>query len=667
MIRNIFLYPNKIARTLAYLFTAILSVEASAQLRVPNYISDNMVLQRERAVTIRGWAGSADTVKIAFNNKTYQTVAEKDSTWFVKLQPVKAGGPYTIAISSRDKTIVVKNVLFGDVWFCSGQSNMNFRMAGVNNFDTEKKNANFSMIRQLDGYRAGAETPQADIPKGTWVRCDSNTIKDFSAVAFLFAKELYQKNNVPIGIINASWGGSPIQTFMSKEALTDFPEYKGRIDSLTPTFIKDMKEKYKLVNHKWALNFYALSDYISQDLKLTREPSFFDSGDWTKVHVPGYLEKQGIKVKNGVSWYKKDFIFHKTYGDDINIDLGRIKLSCAVFINGQFIGRQFTIWYNANYKIPKGILKDGLNEVLVCSYNENGETGFQPLYKPRLIINGPATKSVSLEGDWLFKQGRTFEKPGVLGSLAPIEYFEHQYPTLVYNSMIAPFHTYEVKGFLWYQGEDNSKYSVCYDYEKMLSNLIKTWRNAWGGIQLPFLIVQLANYHLPGSGPSPWTIVQEAQTRVGQTVPNTGAVVINDIGDALDIHPRNKQEVGRRLALLARRIAYGEKKVIAAGPTFRSLKKDKERLILSFTNARGGLVDKDGTGGLNAFFLAGKDNVFYQATARIEGDKVVVSSGKVADPVNVRYAFEDNPGKINFYNREGLPAVPFRTDTLKIN
>jgi sialate O-acetylesterase len=652
-------------RHFLYLLAMLSPVAISAQLRLPRYISDNMILQRDRPVTIRGWAAAGETVKVMLNDIAYSAIAKNDSTWSVQLKSHKAGGPYTLRISTVKENITVNNILFGDIWFCSGQSNMNFRAGGVNNFEQERKDAAYPMIRQLDGNRVGSEIPQQDILQGKWVICDSTTVQAFSAVAFFFAKELYAKYKVPVGIINASWGGSPIQTFMSAEAMAPFPEYKGKIDSITPSFIRDTKEKYKLINHKWALKFYALSDYISQDLKLTRDTGFFDADNWKKIHVPGYLENQGLKPKHGISWYKKEFNLDQDPAGDFNIDLGRIKLSCAVFVNGQFVGRQFSIWYNANYKIPAGILRNGVNEILVCSYNEGGETGFQPFYKPRLI-NNVSKKSVMLEGEWLYKQGKVFEKPGTLGSLTPLEYFEHQYPTLVYNSMIAPFHQYEIKGFLWYQGEDNSKFSQCYAYENMLSGMIKSWRNAWNDTSLPFLIVQLANFHRPGSGATPWTIVQEAQTRVGANIPHAGTIVINDIGDAVDIHPRNKQEVGRRLALAARKIAYGEKKLVASGPVFKSFRKEKDELIIHFDNIGSGLVSKDGAESLNAFFLAGEDGIFHKAVARINGNKVVVTADKVPDPVYLRYAFEDNPGKVNFYNRDGLPAVPFRTDTLRI-
>jgi sialate O-acetylesterase len=651
-----------------FLCLLLFSVNVYSQLRVPGYFADHMILQREQSIKIWGWNAPGAITTLTFNSKTYKTTTKEDGTWLVNLPAENAGGPYILQIASAQNNITLKDVWFGDVWFCSGQSNMNFRMAAINNFAKEKEDSAYPAIRQFDVNRVGAETPQKDVVKGTWAPCSPATIQAFSAVAFCFAKELYLKNKVPIGIINASWGGSPIQTFMSPTALKDFPAYTGQVNAITPTFINDLKQQYKLSNHKWALNFYALTDYISQDLKLIRDPVFFDAKDWLNVKVPGYLEPQGIQVKNGVSWYKKEFVLDELPSKDINIDLGRIKMSCVVFINGQFVGRQFSIWYNANYKIPSALLKKGTNEILVCSYNENGNTGFQPVYKPQLIMNNSPLQVVALEGKWEFKQGRTYDKPGTLGPLMPLEYFEHQYPTLVYNAIIAPFFNYAVKGVLWYQGEDNAKNSVCYDYEQMLTNLINDWRSSFHSPKLPFLIVQLANFNPVKAKPEPsaWTIVQEAQTRVGQKVKYTGTVVINDIGDAIDIHPKNKQDVGKRLALLARKIAYGEAGIIASGPELKAVEKNNGRLIISYNNIGGGLINKDGTDRLNAFCLAGKDRVFYRADAKIEGDQVIVSAHQVKDPVYVRYAFEDNPGKINFYNKEGLPGVPVRTDTLKI-
>jgi sialate O-acetylesterase len=662
------IYMKLFIKLPVFLCLLLFSASVYSQLRVPGYFSDHMVLQREQQVNIWGWTAIGAAVTLTFNDKNYKAAAKADGTWSVNLPATKAGGPYDIKITSAQNSIILKDVWFGDVWFCSGQSNMNFRMSAINNFAREKEDADYPAIRQFDANRIGAEVPQRDVAKGSWVSCNPATIQTFSAVAFCFAKELYAKNKVPIGIINTSWGGSPIQTFMSPAALKDFPEYKDKINAVTPTFINDLKQQYKLDNHKWALNFYALTDYISQDLKLSRGPAFFDAKDWLNVHVPGYLEQQGVKVKNGISWYKKEFQLDELPDQDMNIDLGRIKMSCVVFINGQFVGRQLSIWYNANYKIPKSLLKKGGNEILVCSYNENGNTGFQPVYKPKLIVNSASQKTIPLEGGWFFKQGRTYDNPGVLGPLMPLEYFEHQYPTLVYNAVIAPFFNYSVKGVLWYQGEDNARNTLCYDYEKMLSNLIADWRSSFKAPKLPFLIVQLANYNPVKATPelAAWTIVQEAQVKVGNKVKNAGTIVINDIGDAVNIHPGNKQDVGKRLALLARKIAYGEENLVASGPEFKAVEKNGDRLIISYTNVGAGLVNKGGTDQLSAFCLAGKDNKFYRANAKIEGDKVIVVSDKVKEPLYVRYAFEDNPGKINFYNTEGLPAVPFRTDSLKI-
>jgi len=245
-----------------FFWLLLFSASLNAQLRIPGYFSDHMVLQRAQPVKIWGWANSGSITSVTFNNVTYTVPVKEGGIWSVNLPATKAGGPYDIKIVSAQSSIILKDVLFGDVWFCSGQSNMNFRMSAINNFAKEKEDADYPSIRQLDANRVGAEVPQKDVVKSTWVSCSPTTIQAFSAVAFCFAKELYVKNKVPIGIINASWGGSPIQTFMSPAALKDFPEYKARIDAITPTFINDLKQKYMLEKHKWALKFYALTDYI---------------------------------------------------------------------------------------------------------------------------------------------------------------------------------------------------------------------------------------------------------------------------------------------------------------------------------------------------------------------------------------------------------------------
>jgi sialate O-acetylesterase len=494
-------------RLLTAFVLMLVAFNAQAQLRLPNYYADNMVLQRNSAVKLWGWGKPKQEVAIQLSGKTVKAVAGADSIWQATLAKQQAGGPYTITVQSKnEQALVIKQVYFGDVWFCSGQSNMSFRVDQAKDYEKETTDADYPLIRHFGVPLTTTITPQNDVIKSAWTIANSKTIGKFSAVAWFFAKEIYKKNHVPIGIIHSSWGGTPIEAFMSAADLQPYPAAKKKIDALSTRFIDSVEARNK---------------------KLI---------DSTGTPIPKGL----INVKNG-------------------------------------------------------------------------------------------------------------------------------YPTLVYNAMVTPFFKYSVKGVLWYQGEANSDLPLCFSYESMLTTMINSWRKSWGNKDLPFLLVQLANYNQKVRVVSPlsgWAVTQEAQFKVSQSLNNVGIVVTNDIGNPFDAHPTNKQDVGKRLAAVAFKTVYGDKQMIANGPTFKSMKVDGNRIILSFNNTGGGLVAKDGGIMLNAFALAGTNNLYHKAKAQITGDKVIVSCDEVEKPVNVRYAFESNPPKVNFYNKDGFPAAPFRTDSL---
>lgn len=490
-------------KNLIGLFLILIATSVQAQLRLPSYFSDHAVLQRNQPVRLWGWSSPGSKVSITIASTHYSVKTASDSIWRVELPGKPAGGPYHIRITNATEEIAINDIYYGDVYFCSGQSNMAFTMNKEQHRQQEGKP--FPLIRQLLVSRVPAISPQKNV-KAEWLVKDSSNFAKLSAVAYYFAKALHQQQWIAIGIINASWGGSPIETFMSPSSLNEFQKAAERIKSITPEFVATTKK----------------------------------------------TNEELLKANPGM-------------------------------------------------KNPPGFIN-----------------------------------------------------------------IENQYPTMLYNGMVSPFFYYPIKGVVWYQGENNAHPQLCNDYEAMLNNMIDSWRRSWNNGSLPFFIVQLANYGkvTNQTDVSGWAIVQEAQANLSKKKKHVGLAVINDIGDTGDIHPRNKRDVGNRLAAQALEIIYNNNK-LSQGPRLKKKRLKGSAFELTFENTGAGLVAKDGAEVLYGFLLAGEDHIFYKAKAEIRGNKVVVYSKDVPKPVHVRYAFESSPEKINFYNKEGFPAVPFRTDQLK--
>lgn len=645
--------------TILALFT---TAYCRAAITLPNYFGDHMVLQRDQPVSIWGWGTKGERIQLVFRHKRMQGKVGDDGKWQIMLPAVPAGGPYQIELHSTGQTIIIKDVLFGDVWLCSGQSNMNFRMIEENTFARELGDCELPQLRLLNVKRASAVMPQADIKPSVWKTCNAESLKEFPAVAYFFAKQIIRDIHVPVAIVHASWGGSPLETFLGKDGFGAFPAIQAKINSLGPDFIEKTRTANQEISRKWEQRFYEAA-VLTADSNLNRQAAFFDTG-WKSIIVPGYLEEQNPSAKKGITWYRRRINLPAGFTDSVEVYLGRINYAALAFVNGKLIGKQLNNWSDSRFRIPASLLHKGENEIVVYTFNETSQSGFQPIADP-MLLSASRRDTIPLKGIWEYKQGMTSDSVGMLGPKVMVDLFEHQTPTLVYNGMIAPLSPMHLKGVIWYQGEDNSTAPRCWDYAALLRSLIINWRTVWHDPKLPFLIVQLPPWgpiSANSQKPAPWAVVQEAQRKVVAETDNAGLAVSIDVGDPLNIHPTNKHTVGGRLAARAKKLVYHLNGVVAGGPVYRSFEKQKNELIISFDDCYDGLCTNDGHGEVRAFRIAGTDGVFYPASARISGNSVIISSPAVPEPAYIRYAFDANPGTVNLYNKNGFPAAPFRTD-----
>jgi len=618
-----------------------------AQVKLPRLIRDSMILQRDEKIKLWGWASVNERVQVRFNGKVYKTKADAGGNWMVYLPPTKAGGPYSMDIIAVNK-ITLHEILFGDVWFCSGQSNMVHQMDIHDvRYERDIAEANYPEIRQFWIPTLTSFTgPQADIPTGYWKPAVGEEVRPFSAVAYFFAKKIHEKYKVPVGIINASVGGTPIEAWMSEDGLKDFP-------AQTATCEKNKDTAY--IN---SFNRKPVSATVTPDAGLTNTPAWYEPAlipkGWRNIHIPGYWEDQGIQDLNGVVWYRREIeIPASMAGKPAKVFLGRIVDADELYINGKRVGSTGYQYPQRRYHVPADVLKAGRNVFVVRVTNTSGKGGFVP-DKPYCIFSGADT--VDLKGDWQYKVGAVF--PQAAGTDFVNIHPQNQ-PATLYNAMVAPEINYAIKGFCWYQGESNAGQPK--EYQKLLPALISDWREKWNLGVLPFLYVQLPGFmdynYLPAE--SNWAILRESQLK-SLSVPNTAMAVVIDLGEWNDIHPDNKKDVGERLALAAMKSAYKEN-ITYSGPLYASSVIQGNKIIISFTNTGGGLIAIDGDT-LSAFAIAGTDKKFVWANAKIEGDKVIVWNDGITRPQYVRYAWADNPVNPNLFNKEKLPASPFRTD-----
>ncbi len=614
--------------------------------------TDNMVLQRDQTIKIWGKAEPGSSVEVELGNSRAEAVAGGQGRWEAALPPMPAGGPYELILRG-EKTYRIKNVMIGEVWVCSGQSNMEMPVSRVMNAKQEIAAAHYPEIRLLTVEKATSPAPLDTFRSAGWQLCTPKTVADFSAVAYFYGRSLYKELNVPIGLIHSSWGGTVIEAWTSAETLRKFPEFADRLDSLEKISHENIAKALKEYKARMKAREKRMHgpDAGMRDGKYVWNAPGLNTSEWEEMELPTLWERAGHRDLDGAVWFRKRVnIPPSMSGKTLTLSLGPVNDNDITWFNGVKVGETKGASEKRIYKIPASLVNKGTNVIVVRVFDigNNGGIYGQP---DELKITDDAGHVIPLRGVWKYRIGLAVEP-------VPRSPYDPNQPTVLYNAMIRPLIPYAIRGAIWYQGESNA--GRAYQYRQLFPAMITDWRTHWDQGDFPFYFVQLANFLHPQAEPGDdaWAELREAQLMTLR-LPNTGMAVTIDIGDADDIHPKNKQEVGRRLALNALRLTYG-KDVENSGPLYDSMQIEGKRIRLTFTHVDGGLVAKGG-GALKGFAIAGADKHFVWADAKIAGNTVVVSSHKVKHPVAVRYAWASNP-VCNLYNKAGLPASPFRTD-----
>jgi sialate O-acetylesterase len=626
---------------------------ASSMLQLPSFFSDHMVLQRGKPINVFGYDAPNSLVTVALGNKTAKGMSDEKGYFKVVLPPQKAGGPYELSVAGTGiKTI--RDVLVGEVWICSGQSNMEWTVNNTKDFELSKTETDPN-IRMFTVVKNASDKLETDV-LGSWVPSSPNTVGNFSGVGFAFAQRLFRELKVPIGMIHTSWGGTPAEAWTSDEMLGSNPITKPIFDRAAagrktmedgmPAYQKGMKE--------WQTK--VLPDFLNGGKKEWASPDLDDS-DWKVVDMPYQFPADF----DGTVWVRFNIDLTNDAKEDSLLDLGAIDDVDQAYVNGVLVGTtDFTVpnfyLFPRKYTVPKSLLHKGKNIVAIRIYDAGGGGGFSALAN----VSGSLIKSVKVkvESTQVGPDPRVANPPPA----APMGQRDPNFPSSLYKGMLYPLAPYTIQGAIWYQGESNAGRAV--QYRTLLANMITDWRNLFKQGEFSFYIVQLANFQKPSETQfdSGWAELCDAQDFVGQTLKNCGTATINDIGEADDIHPRNKRDVGERLARIALFKNY-KKKIEWQGPRLEKATFTGGMATLKMSHANG-LRTKDGMSP-HSFAIAGADNKWVWANAVIQGKTIVLSHPSVPNPVSVRYAWQDNP-QVNLINSDGLPAMPFRTDTLPL-
>jgi sialate O-acetylesterase len=638
---------------------------------------NNMVLQQQTNCTIWGKGIPQTEVLIQTSwGKQVSTIVQQDSNWTTKLPTPKAGGPFQISLRHGTSLLVIRNILVGEVWLCSGQSNMEMPLEGWPPSDTIINSANeidqalYPNIRIFTVMHSYEASPSESCV-GTWAECSPIDVRPFSATAFYFGKSLSKKLNVPIGLINSSYGGTNIEAWMSKAALNSFEEYASQLKQLDicSDSIRSLSQwiaKYPtiVIREQDPLNKYEGLNF--QDDQCSAR--LYNDSTWHVMKLPTLWEQAEIGEFDGVVWFRRLVIIPSSWkGKDLTLHLGPIDDMDETYVNGKKVGSHMTdgFWsVDRVYKVAGSLITDSLLQIAVRVVDLRGGGGIWGHGTKMVLVNDADSSSVSIEGSWKFLpvaelRSNTFYVYGAEGNefykrpKLPID-FSQDTPSSLFNGMIDPLVPFTIKGVIWYQGENNVPNPDL--YKKLFPSMITDWRRQFNVGEFPFYFVQIAPYDYGQNSKS--QLIREAQFQT-LSVRNTGMAVTLDIGNPKNIHPTDKEDVGKRLASLALAKTYGQK-IPFSGPIFKSMKMTKGKVVLSFDNVGKGLVVKP-LKGENNFKIAGEDKVFKKAIVKIEGSKLVVSHPEITNPIAVRYAWS-NIDEGTLFNIDGLPASSFRTD-----
>ncbi|MBI4882170.1 MAG: hypothetical protein HY812_21290 [Planctomycetes bacterium] len=635
----------------------VLAPAAAAEVTMPALFSDHMLLQQNASVAVFGRAAPGEEVRVRGSWSEQEALARADSNgrWLARVDTPAAGGPHRLFIAGRNE-ITLEDVLIGEVWLCSGQSNMEWPLAatapffhGEPSYDEILREADLPEVRLFTVENAVALEPRGDCA-GAWTRCTPESAAAFSAIGYFFGRALHSDLGMPIGLISADWGGTAAEAWMSRGALEAFPEFAPAL--VFADRLRSEPEKVEEMNRgRMAEWFVALAG--EADLAA---PGADDSA-WKALSLPASFDDVGLADFDGIVWYRRSVdVPREQAGQDWILSLGRIDDMDTAWWNGVKVGGEETYGRHTTpreYRVPAALVRPGENSLALRVLDTGGAGGF--FGEAEMLALRPAQGSgaaIPLAGAWRFSAGVR------LSDLPPLPHLEGLHantPASLYNGMIAPLVPYGLRGVIWYQGESNVGRGK--PYRALFPALIADWRAHFGQGDFPFYYVQIAPFAY-GGDTGEAAELREAQT-LALAVPNTGMAVTMDIGDPQDIHPLNKLEVARRLALWALARTYGREGIVCSGPIYREMAVEGDAIRLWFDHAGGGLVARGGP--LTHFTIRAEDGAFVPAQAVIDGDTVLVRGAGIAHPAAVRYAWgtADEP---NLSNTEGLPAPSFRTD-----
>ena len=617
------------------------SILIFSQLRLANVFGDGMVLQRNDSINIWGWSKPEDKVSVFFQGDEYNTISNKEGKWLIQTRYYSAGGPFNLKVKNSSEELFYKDLYTGDVWFCSGQSNMHMKMKSVKeNYPEEfnlpeNKNIRFIEVPSQINFNK----TESDIKKTNWSILNSKSIYKFSAVAYFFAKNLQPKLNVPIGLIVSAVGGSPVESWMSEKSALNYKTVAKRLsEAKQEGFLEKLEKNDKENRNNW---------FLEAEEKLINSNIFYQPKPFDHTYKYKWFP---FHKHTGVYWFKKEFYLDENSLTNTRLYLGKIGDSDSTFLNGKYIGNTSNRYIDREYWFSSNLLNKGNNTIEIKVYNFRWRAGFM---FGDIIQFKSKQKNIRLMDDWYFAD--LCEMP----SLKPAEN-RFWRPVGLYNGMIAPLRNTKFSGVIWYQGESNAKKDFAFTYRDRFSNMIKDWRDIFEKKDLPFLFVQLPNYLKSNPSPSnsSWAILRESQLIVSKE-DNNGMITSIDIGEANDIHPKNKKEIGNRLALETMRLAYNDGSNLKFDTYVDQILFEGSQARVLFSDQK---IKYIGKGEHYNIAIAGKDKKFYWADVVLKEGVLIAKSEKVDNPIALRYSWSNNPGFPLLFNQYDIPISPFRSD-----